>query len=297
MTHAKDRGELPLAAAVAFTHAAVEVIAADASVDLLHIKGPAIDSSLGMTPDAGGGLVASPRRSIDTDVWVRPEHADRLTAALKGYGWVVFAPFRWGASFEHAATFTRDGFVSVDVHRTFPGISAGFGETFETLWCGRQQTRIGGITCQVPSVTAQLLILLLHTARNGPGGRDAGAWETADKPQREAVWALARHLGAEVPLAAAVGELDHFVEHREHDMWYYLSTGTGTWAQQWWARLRAERNPLKALGRGFRMAFPTRRGMEHRAGGHLGPAGLARAYSRRVIRAFRPRGVRVRRRA
>lgn len=280
--------ELPLAAAVGFAHGAVEVIARDAGVDLLHIKGPAIDSALSVTRTADGTFAPRERRSIDADVWVRPAHAERLIAAMLAHGWSVYAPVRWGASFEHAATLTHPGFVSVDIHQTFPGVAAGI-DAFEGLWAGRHAAVIAGIVCQVPSLTAQRLILLLHTARNGPDRADVpGAWGTADEAEREDVWALARTWGAEVPLAAAVGELERFADRREHDMWAYLSTGTGTWAQQWWARLRAERNPLRGLGRALRMAFPSRTGMERREGGRLGTVGLFRAYWRRLVRAIRP---------
>ena len=55
---------MPLSARLAFAHAALQVIAAEARVDILHIKGVAVDASIGTVVGSGS----------DADVLVRPSH-------------------------------------------------------------------------------------------------------------------------------------------------------------------------------------------------------------------------------
>ena len=79
---------LPTQVRIAFAHAAVQVLADRAGVDVLHIKGAALDES---SATAG-------RSSSDADVLVRPEHVAALVNAVRGAGWVLETSFESGSS-------------------------------------------------------------------------------------------------------------------------------------------------------------------------------------------------------
>ena len=82
---------MPLKVGVRLTHAAVQAIADEAGVDVLHIKGPAVHPSLLATveeegPDGETVVVPRDRGSIDADVLVRPRHVVRLLDAMRDDG-------------------------------------------------------------------------------------------------------------------------------------------------------------------------------------------------------------------
>lgn len=273
--------QLPHRVGIAFTHAAVQD-ATDAVVDVLHIKGHAISPEL-MDHTQG-------TRGMDADILVRHAQVGLLFTTLEDIEWELYSDFEEGSSFEHAATLSHPRLASLDVHRRFPGISVHPDVAFDRLWQDRTTQTIAGITCTVPSVTAQRLILLLNTARGGSGHRDRGiAWDNATNEEKRAVRELARELDAEVALASAIGELDRWKHRREYAMWHYLSTGTGSAAQLWWARIKAERTVVASIRRGFRLVLPTPHRMDLAARRELSPRELAAAYWRRVKGFFQRR--------
>ena len=148
---------MPLSARLAFAHAALQVIAAEERVDILHIKGVAVDASIGTVAGSGS----------DADVLVRPSHIPLLLEQLERRGWQHYSDFESGSPFGHAATFFHDSWGFGDIHRNFPGIGLAADEAFEQLWSARTTRPLAGIPCTVPSLAAQLLIMVLNAARSG----------------------------------------------------------------------------------------------------------------------------------
>lgn len=210
-------------------HAAVQYVAERAKVDVLHIKGPALDRAIS----------PKPRYSTDADVLVRPSQVGRLIDMLCAQGWVVQFRFGQGSPFEHAATLLHSQWGLLDVHRWFPGLPRGE-STFDALWTGRHTLQIAGVACPVPSLLAQRLIVLLHAAR-GDSPRAAEdlqrLWTTADTPTRTAVAELADRLGAQVGFAAVTGHLDDYRDTPEGRMWMAFRSD-GPRLEEWGARLR-----------------------------------------------------------
>ena len=60
---------------VTLTHGYVQLLADECGVDLLHLKGRAVDEQLWQRSASGE---PGPRYSLDVDVRVRPAHVDRF---------------------------------------------------------------------------------------------------------------------------------------------------------------------------------------------------------------------------
>lgn len=246
---------MPISAGIRLGSAALQVIADDHGIDLLHVKGPAVHESLlevVTRTDPVTGDTASrplPRPSVDVDILVRPCHIERLFAAMRAHGWEMAYRFQDGSAFEHASTWLRQGLSSADVHRAFPGIGIDATTAFDVLWSERSQVLVAGYPCPVPSVTAQRLILILHAVRGGDlaGGDIRRTWGAATPEQRDAVDALAARLRAQVALAAATGRLEQYKDAREYALWRVLSTGDPSRLALWWARVRAQPNLWAAV--------------------------------------------------
>lgn len=231
---------MPLTVRVAMAHAVVQTIAEEGRIDVLHIKGAALDPS----------LVWPGRPSNDADVLVRPSHTTSLLHDLQRHGFETVHTFRTSSSFEHSATVRHPQWGYVDVHRYFPGIGLDAEAAFDALWGGRQPRPIASLNCSVPALPAQALILLLHAARGGGSPRahadvDA-AWWSAPEPTREEVLALVDTLDAYLAFAAALGDLDRYRGERGYQLWRVASQG-GTRIEDWAARVRAAPSPLAAL--------------------------------------------------
>lgn len=208
-------------------HAALQVIADRARVDLLHLKGPALDSVLAPVP----------RHSTDADVWVRPSQVETLIGELPGHGYRLVADFDEGSPFEHAATYYHPQWGYVDVHRRFPGLP-GEEAVFDRLWRDHTTISIAGHDCTVPSVIAQRLVLMLHSAR-----RDSPhalpdlrlAWHEADEDTRDQIRRLVEEVGGQIGFAAATGHVDDYRGTPEWRMWTTF-TGQGSRLGEWRAR-------------------------------------------------------------
>lgn len=231
---------VPLRVRVAVGHAAAQLVADRTGVDVLHIKGPALDDE----------LVWDGREGTDADVLVRPSHAPAYVAALEAEGWELRSHFENSSVFEHSATLWHDLWGYVDVHRYFPGISVDAETAFERLWEDRETQLIADYPCAVPSVVAQVLILVLHAARGGGSPRAAEdvrtSWVEASPQRRADVAALCRELRADVAFAAGTGHLDDFRGAREYELWSVVSRG-GTRVQEWRARVKAAPTRRAAL--------------------------------------------------
>lgn len=224
--------DLPLHLRVELTHAAVQAIADRHDLDLLHVKGPALDASLAFEG----------RRSTDADVLVRPSHVHAFLRVLGEHGFRLVTGFASGSVFEHAANHHSEAWGYCDVHRSFPGVGVDPEEAFELLWADRVGLQLAHRPCAAPSVLDQALLLTLHGARGEGSDRSLSdidrAFTSAGSERQTALRERAHRLGADLALAAAIGELDRHRDDPRHDLWAFYSHG-GTRAQEWRARLRA----------------------------------------------------------
>ena len=260
---------MPWSVGIRFSHATLQVLAEDSGVDLLHVKGPAVDDR----------LTEGERQSIDADVLVRPGHVDRLVAAMHAHGWTTMYRFEDGSAFEHASTLVHPVLAPVDVHRTFPGVDGGE-QAFDRLWADRHRVSIAGIDCPVPSLAAQRLLLILHAARGGslasPDIRRS--WDDATEEERAEVVALAVGVRAEVALAAGTGRLAEFSDRPGHDLWRVLSSRETSRARILMARVRAAPTRRAKVRTAVHLVLPNRRRMETRLGRPPTPREVAAAY-------------------
>lgn len=219
---------MPVAARVHLAHAVVQKLADDRGIDLLHVKGPAV------LP----GLRAAGRPSTDVDVLVRPSHLFRLVEALESVGWEQRTDFATGSVFAHAANWWHDAWGWVDVHVSWPGVTIDAEDAFDVL--SRESVRhpIAHRECPVPDRTAQRLVLVLHAARSGGAADVDDAWTAADPLAQEDVRRLTAELGAEVALAAGIGELELHRDAPTYALWHYFVHG-GSRFDEWRARLGA----------------------------------------------------------
>lgn len=281
---------MPRSVGIRFAHAAVQVLAVEHGIDVLHIKGPAVDESLlrlavRAAADADGappGRLA--RTSSDADVLVRPSHVSRLMEVMHEHGWTTRYRFEDGSAFEHAATLMHPYLAPLDVHRWFPGVGLDPEAAFDRLWRDRHLATIAGQPCAVPSVTAQRLILMVHAARGGVAGhRDVTrSWVDASDTDRSQVQRLATELRAEVAVAAATGRLDDFRSHREHALWALLSSGETSRLKLWAARVRAAPTTREAVRTGIRLVLPNPHRLAQALGRPPTARELAAAYARRA---------------
>ncbi|MGA4507716.1 nucleotidyltransferase family protein [Propionibacteriaceae bacterium G1746] len=238
--------DLPMGVRVELMHAFLQSVADEAGIDLLHVKGPALDVSLLQRGAHGEPM---PRHSTDADVLVRPADAERLLSRLREHGCHQRTRYRSGSPFEHAANVWHDELGHADVHRHFPGIGLRPATAFETLWSRRHEVTLAHWPCAVPHVDDQRLLLLLHAARSeGTKQLDVDqVWGRAGEVDRERVRSLAEELDATVALAAAIGELDDYRHHPEYALWKQFSGPEAhSRTDEWRARLRAARTPWQA---------------------------------------------------
>ncbi|WES63874.1 hypothetical protein P0L94_15570 [Microbacter sp. GSS18] len=269
---------VPLRVRLRLGRAAVQVLAAGAGVDLLHIKGDAVDRRL--RPEGSTGT--------DIDVLVRPGHLRSLDEALTGHGWSVYSTFRNGSPFGHAQTYTHADWGYLDVHRSFPGIGLDPAAAFEALWRDRTSADFGGVACATPNTTGQALILILNAARAPQGAAYdmPAAWEGAGDDERAALRSLAGDFDAETAFAAAIGELDRHREKRDYLLWKAVSSD-GTRAQEWWGRVRAAPTPRAAVSVLLRAPRVNIEHLAHELGRAPTAAEIVREFFARPARGIR----------
>ncbi len=281
---------MPWAVGIRFSHASLQVLADDNDIDLLHIKGPAVDESLLDVELTDPSDVIDPvravvpRLSVDADVLVRPSHVRPLFDVMHRHGWSMKYRFEDGSAFEHAATMEHPFLAPVDVHRRFPGVRLAPEAAFQRMWDQRHTTLLGGYPCTVPSVTAQRLILILHAARGAVAGHPdiRRCWEDASTEQRAEVDALAAQLRAEVGLAAGTGRLDAYRASPDYELWRALSTGEGSVLTMWAARVRAAPTRRDAVRTGVRLLVPNTHRLEASLGRRPTRGEVAAAYVHRL---------------
>lgn len=224
----QGEAQVELTARIELCHAALQHLADRVGADVLHVKGLAFDPAW-----RSRGL------GTDADLIVRPSHVRRMVAALEDAGWHRRSRFRTGSPFGHAQTYWHDHLGYADVHRFFPGMRSDEA-TFDVLWADRGTVELAGVPGPVPSQAGQALVFLLNETRNGATVTDRPRLvELRDSDVGAAVRALVPKVGAEVPHAAALGELDRVRDHREHDLWRAITTGSGR-VEEWRARVKAQ---------------------------------------------------------
>lgn len=223
---------VPLAERVRLGHAAVQFVAEEHAVDLLHIKGDALDPT----------LVHRGRTTTDVDVLVRPEHVSTLLRALEEAGFARKGRFATSSPFEHSVTLFHDLWGHIDVHRLFPGIGLPPEHAFEALWQQRREVGIAGRSCPVPDVPAQALLLILHAARNSPDAQPSRdvehVWTLADDETRRAIELVVDQLDARVAFAVGIGEEGTLPDSAERDLWRAVSEPGGR-VHEWRTRIAA----------------------------------------------------------
>lgn len=266
---------VPLQVRLRFGHAAVQQVAERFGVDLLHIKGAAVDPSL-----RPGGYAGS-----DVDVLVRPAHVDTLDRAMRSNGWTLYSTFQHGSPFGHAQTYVHEAWGYIDIHRYFPGIRLEPERAFEVFWTDRHRYEIAGIGCQVPSVPAQAVLLVLNAARSAKGARGdlVTVWAGADEGRRAEISRLVERLHAQVAFAAATGGLDRYRSDREYRLWKVVSGG-GSRAAEWRARIAAAPSMRAGLGLALRATLVNIDHLEHRLGRSPTRVDIALEFLRRPIR-------------
>ena len=281
---------MPLLAGVPLAAATLQVIADDAGVDVLHIKGAAVDDALlarRTVTDLETGAVTTrlvPRSSVDADVLVRPSHVKRFFAAMSAHRWTMVYRFEDGSAFEHASTWIRPGVCHADIHRTFPGIGLPAEQAFDVLWADHHTIDLAGHPCAVPSLAGQRLILILHAVRGGDlTSRDIElAWTDAPADERAAVDALAARLHAQVALAAGTGRLEEHRDDRAYPLWKALSGGDTSRTLLWWARVRAQPDPWLALRTAVHLVAPKRDRLQRELGHKPDALQIAKAWGHQL---------------
>lgn len=274
-------------ARVELTHAVLQRLAERCGADLLHIKGPAVAPELLACETVDGTTRVIPRHSTDADVLVRPEHLSAFERELHLHQWDKVANFRDGSAFGHAANYWHPLLGYADIHRKFPGIEIDASVAFETMWSRRLTVDIAHMQLSTPGIDDQRLVLLLHAARSGyPDHPDkTRCWDDADPATHDRVRSIAEEMDANVALAAAIGELENYRDHRTYDLWRQFSTADSSRLHEWRARVRAAPNRIEAVRVALSALALNRPHLRMDLGHDLTRADIARGYADRVARA------------
>lgn len=224
---------VPLEVRIGFAHASAQCVADRLGVDVLHVKGAALDPTL--VPGRGYS---------DADVLARPQDVEALLGELCRHGWDLINTFPYSSSFEHSATLRHRDFGLLDLHRTYPGAGPTPAAAFAALWEEHQATVLGGVACPVPSRDAQAALLLLHAAREGGDPKSLhdieSVWTSAPSDRRARIVDWVDRLDAGLGFSVITGTLDEHRDDPAYDLWRVASRGGTRW-DEWRARVRAAR--------------------------------------------------------
>ena len=222
---------VPLPVRLRFGHAALQHVADAIAVDVLHIKGAAVDPTL-RPPELYG---------TDVDVIVRPDQFPRLDRELRRHGWRVYTTFASGSPFGHAQTLHARG---VGVRRRAPVLPR---------HPPRARCRVRSAVARsprgadrrprMPRAERAGPVAPAHPQRRPCRRRQrprprGGAGPTRRHDRRREIEALAVDLDAPVAFAAATGGLERYRDERDYRLWKVITEG-GTRSAEWRARIRA----------------------------------------------------------
>jgi hypothetical protein len=272
-----DEVSVPLSVRVTLARPAVQLIADGVGVDILHIKGDAVDRRLRAVPVPG----------TDVDALVRPSHVARFDTALRAHGWRVYSSFTYGSPFGHAQTYLHPTWGYFDLHRLFPGVRLDPAVAFDVMWAGRRDIPLPGARGAVPSVEMQATLLVLNAARNGArGGDPVHEWIERTGLERERVEECVGALRARVAFAAASGELEQHRGAPDYGLWRVITQG-GSRSAEWWARIRAAESVSEALSIAGRAPLVNVERLEHELGRRPMRREVVAAFFARPARALR----------
>lgn len=230
-TDGAGQAQIPIDIRTLFGHAAVQRVADLHRLDVLHIKGDALDPTL-THPD---------RLATDADVLVRPDHVDALVAACIAAGYRAEGRFSTSSPFEHSQTLWHEQWGYLDVHRHYPGIGLPPDKAFDHLWAERGSRSLAAVECPVPSLAAQAAVLVMHAGRNALGGQVAAdvehVWHRVDATRQREILDEVDRLNAQVAFAAGTGDLDALPPSAEKELWRAV-TQPGR-LREWRARIAA----------------------------------------------------------
>ncbi|MFX4286176.1 glycosyltransferase [Janibacter sp. G349] len=225
------QAQIPIDIRTLFGHAAIQRVADLHHLDVLHIKGDALDPAL-THPD---------RLATDADVLVRPDHVDALVAACIAAGYRAEGRFSTSSPFEHSQTLWHEQWGYLDVHRHYPGIGLPPGKAFDHLWAERGSHTLAAVECPVPSLAAQAAVLVMHAGRNPHGGQVAAdvehVWHRVDAARQREILDEVDRLHAQIAFAAGTGDLDALPPSAEKELWRAV-THHGR-LREWRARIAA----------------------------------------------------------
>ncbi|AKU16098.1 nucleotidyltransferase family protein [Luteipulveratus mongoliensis] len=151
--------------AVPLVTALVSVVARDAGVRALCIKGPTF-AAYDLRPGHG---------SRDVDVLCEPAGHDRLVRALCAAGWTAHDP---GDDVHrvlpaHAVTLTHDRWTcSIDVHHYFPGFLGPAADVFEVLYARATTVEVAHARVPAPDLPSAAVVWGLNVLR-APSEQDS----------------------------------------------------------------------------------------------------------------------------
>jgi hypothetical protein len=268
---------VPLSVRVHLARPAVQVIADEAGVDVLHIKGDAVDPALRPMPSPG----------TDVDALVRPSDVTLLDSALRAHGWRLYSTFTFGSPFGHAQTYRHPMWGYFDLHRRFPGVRLDPAQAFDLMWAERQEIVLSGARGSVPSLAMQATLLVLNSARNPMPGEDPiQRWVGEPGLDPATVDTCVERLRAHVAFAAASGDLEHYRGERDYALWRVVSQG-GSRTAEWWARFRAADTFGDAMRIVIRAPLVNVEQLEHRLGRRPTSAEILAGFFARPARAVR----------
>ncbi|WP_435199862.1 glycosyltransferase [Janibacter sp. GS2] len=277
---------VPLDVRLRFGHAAVQQIADEHLFDILHIKGHSLDER----------LIQPNRSTSDVDVLVRPEHVEGLVRACTDNGYHVIGRFATSSPFEHATTLWHTAWGYLDVHRLYPGIGLSPGDAFAELWRTRGSRTIATVDCPCPDVAAQIVILVLHAARDISGGRSAQdvehVWHAVDPRSRDAVMERVEDLLAHVAFTIGIGELERVPPSAERELWTAVTRNSRL--DEWRARIAAAPGLEARVRLIARLPLVNTDHIAMQLGRRPTPVEIASAFVDRAVRAvaeYRSRGL------
>lgn len=222
--------QVPQPVRVELVHAYAQMVAETCGVDILHIKGAAVDAT----------LMDGDRSSGDVDILVRPAHVDVLVRALQDRGWSKMTGFEEGSAFGHAMNLRHD-LGLIDLHRSWPGFEIPVNQAFDMLWDEREHKELGKILCATPSLAHQRLILLLHYGRSGGQRQEdhRASWSLASPDERAETLKDVAMFKSDVAFAAATGSLELYRGTPQYRLWKYFASGNGNRLDEWGGRWQA----------------------------------------------------------